>query len=265
MNVLKQFDLSGKVAIVTGGARGLGRQAALALAEAGADVAICGRSTDGTPTSQEIEAMGRRSFFAKVDVTRSAEIEPFVDEVIGRFGKIDILVNNAGIGTRGQSLETVSDAEWHEFMDGILNCMFYMAKPVARHMIERQQAGDGEGGAIINMTSINAFIISNIAPRYNVPYCVAKAGVAHLTRGMATNWAPHKIRVNGIAPGFIITEMGSTLMKFPDIMNRMLAGQPIGRFGQVEEIKGAVLFLASEASSYMTGGIVVLDGGATLW
>ena len=82
---------------------------------------------------------------------------------------------------------------------------------------------------------------------------------------MATNWAPHKIRVNGIAPGFIITEMGSTLMKFPDIMSRMLAGQPIGRFGQVEEIKGAVLFLASEASSYMTGGIVVLDGGATLW
>jgi NAD(P)-dependent dehydrogenase (short-subunit alcohol dehydrogenase family) len=150
-------------------------------------------------------------------------------------------------------------------MDGIMNCMFYMAKPVARHMIERQQAGDGEGGVIINMTSINAFIISNIAPRYNVPYCVAQAGVAHLTRGMATNWAPHKIRVNGIAPGFIITEMGSTLMKFPDIMNRMLAGQPIGRFGQVEEIKGAVLFLASEASSYMTGGIVVLDGGATLW
>jgi 2-deoxy-D-gluconate 3-dehydrogenase len=125
MNVLKQFDLSGKVAIVTSGARGLGRQAALALAEAGADVVICGRSTDGTPTSHGIQAMGRRSFFAKVDVTKSAEIEPFVDDVIGRFGKIDILVNNAGIGTRGQSLETVSDAEWHEFMDGIMNCMFY--------------------------------------------------------------------------------------------------------------------------------------------
>jgi NAD(P)-dependent dehydrogenase (short-subunit alcohol dehydrogenase family) len=260
MNVVKQFDLSGKVAAVTGGARGLGRQAALALAEAGADVVICGRSTDGTPTSQEIEAMGRRSFFAKVDVTKSAEIEPFVNKVIGRLGKIDILVNNAGIGTRGQSLETVSDAEWHEFMDGILNSMFYVAKPVARHMIDR-----GEGGVIINMTSINAFIISNIAPRYNVPYCVAKAGVAHLTRGMATNWAPHKIRVNGIAPGFIPTEISGTLMKFPDIMNRLLAGQPMGRFGQVEEIKGAVLFLASDASSYMTGQNLVLDGGATLW
>ena len=260
MNVLKLFDLSGKVAVVTGGARGLGRQAALALAEAGADVAICGRSTDGAPTAQEIEAMGRRAFFARVDVTKTAEIEPFVAEVIGRLGKIDILVNNAGIGTRGQSLETVSDAEWHEFMDGILNSMFYVAKPVARHMI-----GRGEGGVIINMTSINALIISNIAPRYNVPYCVAKAGVSHLTHGMATNWAPHKIRVNGIAPGFIHTEISSTLMKFPDIINRMLAGQPMGRFGQVEEIKGAIVYLASDASSYMTGHIMVIDGGATLW
>jgi NAD(P)-dependent dehydrogenase (short-subunit alcohol dehydrogenase family) len=260
VNVLKQFDLSGKVAVVTGGARGLGRQAALALAEAGADVAICGRSTDGKPTVQEIEAMGRRSFFARVDVTKSAQIEPFVDEVSARFGKIDILVNNAGIGTRGQSLETVSDADWHEFIDGIMNSMFYMAKPVARHMMAR-----GEGGVIINVTSINALIIANIAPRYNVPYCVAKAGAAHLTRGMATNWAPHKIRVNGIAPGFIPTEISNVLMTYPDVMARLLAGQPMGRFGQVEEIKGAILYLASDASSYMTGHIMVLDGGATLW
>ncbi len=260
MHTLKMFDLTGKVAVVTGGARGLGRQAALALAEGGADVAICGRTTDGTPTVREIEALGRRAFFSQVDVTKSASIEPFVAEVISRFGKIDVLVNNAGIGTRGQSLETVSDAEWHEFMDGILNTMFYVAKPVARHMIAR-----GEGGVIINIASINAYIISNIAPRFNVPYCVAKAGVAHLTHGMATNWAQHKIRVNGLAPGFIVTDMGSTLMSIPDIKARMLAGQPIGRFGREEEIKGAILFLASDASSYMTGSNVVIDGGATLW
>jgi NAD(P)-dependent dehydrogenase (short-subunit alcohol dehydrogenase family) len=260
VHALKLFDLSGKVAVVTGGARGLGREAALALAEAGADVAICSRSSDGMATVKEIEAMGRRALFEKVDVTRSAEIEPFVSEVVARLGKIDILVNNAGIGTRGQSLETVQDSEWHEFIDGILSTVFYMAKPVARHMIER-----GQGGVMINMASINAFIISNIKPRYNVPYCVAKAGVAHLTRGMATNWAPHGIRVNGIAPGFIPTEMGSTLMQFPDIMQRMLDGQPIGRFGRMEEIKGVVVFLASEASSYMIGSIVTLDGGATLW
>jgi NAD(P)-dependent dehydrogenase (short-subunit alcohol dehydrogenase family) len=260
MHVTKMFDLSGKVALVTGGARGLGKQACLALAEAGADVVICGLHTDGSSLAAEIEAMGRRAYFEKVDVTKSAEIDPFIASVVERMGKIDILVNNAGIGTRGQSLETISDDEWHEFIDGILSTQFYVARPVAKHMIAR-----GQGGVMVNMASINAYIISNIAPRYNVPYCVAKAGVAHLTHGMATNWAKYHIRVNGIAPGFIPTEMGSTLMKYPDIMARMLAGQPIGRFGNPEEIKGVVVFLASEASSYMTGSIVVVDGGATLW
>jgi NAD(P)-dependent dehydrogenase (short-subunit alcohol dehydrogenase family) len=230
------------------------------LAEAGADVALCGRSTDGNSTVREIQDLGRRALFEKVDVTRSAEIESFVEHVVKDLGKIDILVNNAGIGTRGQSLETVKDEEWHEFIDGILSSQFYVSKPVARHMI-----GRGQGGVIVNMASINAYTIANIAPRYNVPYCVAKAGVAHLTKGMAANWAKHKIRVNGIAPGFIPTDMGSTLQKFPDIMARMLAGQPLERFGNPEEIKGVVLFLASDASSYMTGSIVVIDGGATLW
>ncbi len=260
MNAKDMFDLSGKTALVTGGARGLGRQAALALAEGGADVALCSRSTDGMPVVREIEAMGRKAFFAKVDVTRSAEIEPFVEDVVRRLGKIDILVNNAGIGTRGQSLETVKDEEWHEFMDGIMNTVFYVSKPVARHMIAR-----GQGGVIINISSINAIVIANLAPRYNVPYCVAKAGVSHLTKGMAANWAPHGIRVNAIAPGFIPTDMGGTLQKFPDIIARMLAGQPIGRFGRPEEIKGPILFLASEASSYMTGSVIVVDGGATIW
>jgi NAD(P)-dependent dehydrogenase (short-subunit alcohol dehydrogenase family) len=260
MNAMEMFKLNGKTAIVTGGARGLGRQAALALAEAGADVAICGRNTDGTAVAKEVEALGRKGFFAKVDLTKSSEIEVFVEDVIRSFGKIDILVNNAGIGTRGQSLETVKDEEWHEFIDGILNTVFYMSKPVARHMIAR-----GRGGIIINISSIAAMVISNLAPRYNVPYCVAKAGVSHLTKGMATNWAPHGIRVNAIAPGFIPTDMGDTLQKFPDIMARLLAGQPMGRFGRSEEIKGPVLFLASEASSYMTGSVVVVDGGATIW
>ena len=160
MNVKEMFDLSGKVAIVTGGSRGLGRQAALALAEGGADVAICSRSTDGTPVVREIETLGRKAFFAKVDLTKSAEIEPFVSEVVRRLGKIDILVNNAAIGTRGQSLETVKDEEWHEFIEGILSTVFYMSKPVARHMIAR-----GQGGVVINISSIAAMKISNIAPR----------------------------------------------------------------------------------------------------
>jgi NAD(P)-dependent dehydrogenase (short-subunit alcohol dehydrogenase family) len=260
VNVTRLFDLSGKVAIVTGGARGLGRQAALALAEAGADVAICGRATDGAPVVRDIEAMGRRAHFARVDVTRTAEIEPFVDEVLRRFGKIDVLVNNASIATRGQSLETVKDEEWDEFIDGILSPPFYMSKPVVRHMIAR-----GEGGVIINLSSITAVKISNLAPRYNVPYCVAKAGVSHMTRGMAANWAQFGIRVNAIQPGFIPTEISRALLDNPEIMARLLAGQPIGRFGRLEEIKGPIVFLASEASSYMTGAIVTVDGGASVW
>jgi len=260
MNALEMFRLDGKTAVVTGGARGLGRQAALALAEAGADVAICGRSTDGSAVVKEIAALGRNGFFAKADLTKSIEVEAFVEDVIRRFGKIDILVNNASIGTRGQSLETVKDEEWNEFIDGILSTVFYMSKPVARHMIAR-----GQGGVIINISSIVAIKISNIAPRYNVPYCVAKAGVSHLTKGMAGNWAQHGIRVNAIVPGVIPTDMTGTLEKFPDIMARLLAGQPMGRFGRLEEIKGPILFLASEASSYMTGSVVVVDGGATIW
>ena len=211
MNVRKCSTCPGKVAIVTGGARGLGRQAALALAEAGADVAICGRNTDGTPSSKEVEALGRKGFFAKVDLTKSRPRSKCLsEEVIRRFGKIDIFVNNAGIGTRGQSLETVKDEEWHEFIDGILNTVFYMSKPVARHMIAR-----GQGGVIINISSIAAMVISNLAPRYNVPYCVAKAGVSHLTKGMAANWAPHGIRVNAIAPGSSRLKWGTRCRSSP--------------------------------------------------
>jgi NAD(P)-dependent dehydrogenase (short-subunit alcohol dehydrogenase family) len=257
---MEMFTLSGKSAIVTGVAKGLGRQAALALAEAGADVAICGRSSDGTPVVREIEALGRKGFFAKVDVTKTAEIEPFVEEAVGRFGKIDILVNNACIGTRGQSLETVKDEEWHEFIDGILSTVFYVSKPVARQMIAR-----GKGGVIINLSSIAGTKISNLALRYNVPYCTAKAGVSHLTKGMAGNWAQYGIRVNALVPGFIPTEISSALLKCSDIMARMLAGQPMGRFGELEEIKGPILFLASDASSYMTGSLVAVDGGASIW
>ena len=201
MNVLDLFNLTGQVAIVTGGARGLGRQMALALAEAGADVAICDLlEEDGQRTAAELAALGRRSFFGKVDVTRVDEIEAFVGQVVERLGKIDILVNNAGMSSDGLALDEEPDDAWRRMIDTNLSSMFYFGKRVARHMIDR-----GEGGVIINMASINALVISNIAPRHNVPYCVAKAGVAQLTRGMAADWAPYGIRVNAIAPGTMLT------------------------------------------------------------
>ncbi len=261
MKVLELFDLAGKVAIVTGGVRGLGRQAALALAEAGADVAICDLlEAEGEQTRREIEQVGRRAFFAKVDVTHSTEIASFVEKVIDLFGKIDILVNNAGIPSQGRSLEEVGDDVWQRMIDTNLSSMFYFAKPVAKHMIAR-----GEGGVIINLASISGLIISNILPRHNVPYCVTKAGVAHLTRGMASDWAPYHIRVNAIAPGYMLTAQTEKSRQYPEIVERLIANTPMKRYGQEDEIKGTVVYLASQASSFMTGSVVVLDGGTTIW
>jgi len=267
MNVLDLFKLIGQVAIVTGGARGLGRQMALALAEAGADVAICDLlEEDGQRTAAELAALGRRSFFGKVDVTRTDDIEAFVGQVIERLGKIDILVNNAGMPSDGLPLHEEPDDAWRKMIDTNLSSMFYFGKRVARHLIERQQAGErGQSGVIINLGSINSFVISNIAPRHNVPYCVAKAGVAQLTRGMAANWAPYNIRVNAIAPGTMLTAQTAASRKNPEIMERIIANTPMKRYGDESEIQGLVVYLASSASSFMTGSVVVMDGGMMIW
>jgi NAD(P)-dependent dehydrogenase (short-subunit alcohol dehydrogenase family) len=261
MSVLDLFHLEGQAAIVTGGARGLGRQMALALAEAGADVAICDLLLeDGQRVAAELTALGRRSFFAQVDVTRGDEIEAFVDQVVGQLGKIDILVNNAGISSDGLALEEEPDDAWGRMIDTNLSSMFYFGKRVARHMIDR-----GTGGVIINLASINSLVISNIAPRHNVPYCVAKAGVAQLTRGMAADWAPYGIRANAIAPGTMLTAQTAASRKYPEIVERIIANTPMKRYGEEAEIKGLVVYLASPASSFMTGSLVVMDGGTTIW
>jgi NAD(P)-dependent dehydrogenase (short-subunit alcohol dehydrogenase family) len=266
MSVLDLFKLTGQVAIVTGGARGLGRQMALALAEAGADVAICDLlDEDGRRTAAELAALGRRSLFGKVDVTRVDEIDAFVGQVVDRLGKIDILVNNAGMSSDGLALNEEPDDAWRRMIDTNLSSMFYFGKRVAGRMIARQQAGDDAGGVIINMASINSLIISNIAPRHNVPYCVAKAGVAQLTKGMAADWVSYGIRVNAIAPGTMLTAQTAASRKYPEIVERIVANTPMKRYGDEEEIKGLVVYLASPASSFMTGSLVVMDGGTTIW
>ena len=261
MNVLELFSLTGKTAIVTGGARGLGRQAAMALAEAGADVAICDLlEDDGRQTAAELRALGRRSCFGKVDVTRSDEVAAFVEQVVGELGRVDILVNNAGMPSDGKALLDEPDSAWQRMLDTNLSSMFYVGAHVARQMVAR-----GEGGAIINMASINALVISNITPRHNVAYCVAKAGVAQLTRGMAAEWAPYGIRANAIAPGTMLTAQTAASRKYPEIVERIIANTPMKRYGEEEEIKGLVVYLASPASSFMTGSLVVMDGGTTIW
>ena len=259
--VLDLFALPGKVAIVTGGARGLGRQASLALAEAGADVAICDLlEQEGEETCAELRRLGRRAIYGRVDVTRPDQIEPFVQRVIDELGKVDILVNNAGMPSSGLSLEEENEDFWRKMIDTNLSSMFYFGRPVARHMIAR-----GEGGVIINIASINSLVISNILPRHNVSYCAAKGGVAQLTRGMAADWAPYNIRVNAIAPGYMMTAQTAASRKYPEIIERLTENTPMKRYGREEEIKGTIVYLASEASSFTTGSIVVMDGGTTIW
>jgi NAD(P)-dependent dehydrogenase (short-subunit alcohol dehydrogenase family) len=261
MSVMDTFRLEGRVALVTGGAQNLGRQHALALAEAGADVALWDLAEEaGAATKAEIEALGRKAWFAKVDVTRPEQIESSLAEVVARLGKVDVLINNAAVPSEGIALETVEDEQWRRIIDVNLSSLFYVGKRVARHMIAR-----GKGGVIINIASMNSTVIGNIFPRHNVTYCVAKAGVAHLTRGMASEWAQYKIRVNAIAPGNILTQQTAASAKIPEIYERNLASTPMKRYGRIDELRGVIVFLASEASSYATGSIVSMDGGYTIW
>jgi NAD(P)-dependent dehydrogenase (short-subunit alcohol dehydrogenase family) len=260
MHVKELFDLTDQVAVVTGAARGLGREMALALAEAGADVCFCDLlEEEGQATQREIEALGRRSLFSRVDVTQSGQIDTFVAQIVKQFGKIDILVNNAGRESEGIAIEEVNDELWWNILEVNLSGMFYFARAVGRVMIPRRQ------GAIINMASISGLIISKIFPRHNVTYGVSKAGVAHLTRGLASEWAQYNIRVNALAPGYMMTPNTATSRKFPEIVERLMEMTPMRRYGQPWELKGAVVFLASQASSFITGSILVIDGGNTIW
>ena len=255
------FDLTGKVALITGAARGVGKEMALALAEAGADVCFCDLlAEEGAQTQKEIEACGRRSMFKIVDVTKTSEVEIFVQEIAEEFGGIDILMNNVGIESEGIAIEEVPDDLWNRIINVNLSSMFYVSKAVGKHMIAR-----GKGGSIINMSSISGLIISKIFPRHNVTYCVSKAGIAHLTRGLASEWAQHNIRVNAMAPGYMLTANTQTSRKYPEIVERLTDMTPMSRYGQPWELKGAVVFLASQASSFVTGSILVIDGGNTIW
>ena len=261
MSVLDTFHLNGRTAIVTGGARGLGRQHALALAEAGADVAICDLlEPEGEQTRRELDALGVKAWFGQVDVTAGNEIDGFITEVEKHLGPVRILVNNAARPSEGCALADLDDAVWREILETNLAGAFYFGKRAAARM-----AAAGAGGSIINIASINAHVISNIAPRYNAAYCAAKAAVENLSKSMAAQWAPHDIRVNTLAPGYIHTEQTAVTAAIPEALKRNVENTPMKRYGRLDELKGAIVFLASDASSFMTGGTLVIDGGYTIW
>ena len=250
MSLAERFALTGKVALVTGARRGLGRAIAVALAEAGADVV--GLGPNPMPeTAEAVAATGRGFSEVIVDLGDTVEIEAAVAEASARFGRIDILVNNAGIIRRADLLD-YSEADWDAVMDVNVRSLFFLSQAAARIMIGGRMAG-----RIINVASLLSFQGGIRVPAYTA----SKHAVAGLTRALANELAPHGITVNAIAPGYMVTDNTEALRNDPERSAQLLARIPLGRFGEPDEIATAVLFLAAPASAYVTGAIISVDGG----
>ena len=254
MRVQELFDLSGKVAVVTGGAMGLGRQMAQALAEAGADLVVCARNVERCEQAAgEIERLGVRALGLRCDLRQQAEIDEVVRRTVDELGRIDVLVNNSGTSW-GAPPEDVPLAGWQKVIDVNLTGAFLFAQSVGRVLIEQ-----GEGGKIVNIASIAAYRGAPSEAMNAIPYNVSKGGLVALTIDLAVKWARYGINVNAIAPGWFPSDLSaSTLEQSGELLRSRI---PLGRFGGADDLKGAVLFLASAASDYVTGTTLVLDGG----
>ena len=248
-------DLRGTVALVTGASRGLGRAFALALAEAGADLALAARSVDDLQLTAEAAAKhGVRAEAFRADMREARDIEALVEGATRAFGRIDVLVNNAGISGAEKPVLDVARQEWEEALAVNLLGPALLARAVARGMVERRQ------GRIINVASI-----AGLAPVSRLgPYCVSKAALIQLTRVMALELARHNVQVNALCPGYFRTPMNETFFATPKGQAVVQQAIPMQRLGDPKELAPMVVFLASEASSFMTGSVVVVDGGQTL-
>jgi dehydrogenase/reductase SDR family member 4 len=245
------FSLSGKAALVTGGSRGIGRAIAVGLARHGADVAVTSRKLpDLEEVACEIKGLGRKSMAVATHVGRTDEIAALVPKVKEEFGRIDILVNNAGTNPTMDSAIDVEERAWDSIMNLNLKGLFFLSQAVARVM--REQGG----GKIINVASV-AGITPDILPVYSI----SKAGVIMATKVMAQQWAKYNIRVNALAPGLTRTKFSQALWDNPDVLKGAMIFTPMCRVAEPDEMVGAVVFLASDASSYVTGHTLVADGG----
>jgi len=251
---LPEFSLDGKIAIVTGGGRGLGRAGAIALARAGAHVALMSRTRDQLEeAAAAVEALGRKALVVLADIRSSAEIDAGVRKTVDAFGRIDILFNNAGTNVRKPVVE-MTDEDWHTIMETNVKGIFMVGRAVARQMISQK------AGHMINMSSVTAII----AERDKVVYASSKGAVSQFTKGLALELAPHGITVNAIAPGYMLTPLVKGYLEADaERYKRILQRIPLGRIGQPEEIGGALVFLASDAARYITGTTIVIDGGWT--
>ena len=255
MAIKERFDLTERVALVTGGARGIGRACAEGLAEFGADVTIADIHEENlNKTATEILASDGAAVAGIVcDVSDAQAVADMIDQVVDSFGKLDILVNSVGI-VIWEAAEEMTEEQWHKVMDTNLTGTFLCCREAARRMIP---AG---GGAIVNIASMSAHIVNT--PQNQVSYNASKAGMIQMTRSMAAEWAQHNIRVNTVSPGYTLTEMTQTVPEYHEGWSALI---PMKRLCDPEELVGAVVYLASDAASYTTGHDLVIDGGYTLW
>jgi gluconate 5-dehydrogenase len=256
--VAQLFDLSGRVALVTGAGSGLGAVFAEALAEAGASVVCVGRRLERVQeTANRLAERGCQTLVVSADVTDEAAIAAMIAQTVERFGTLDILVNNAGTAVVGPP-EAISLADWQRVVDVNLTGVFLCAREAAKAMIAA-----GTGGRIINIASILGAVASEPVPA--AAYDATKGAVVNLTRDLAVHWAPHNILVNAIGPAYFPSEMTEAFLAIPEMRREIERRTPLGRIGRPEELKGAVVFFASDASSYVTGQTLYVDGGWTAW
>ncbi|MFJ7752167.1 SDR family oxidoreductase [Peribacillus muralis] len=254
MNVKELFDLTGKTAIITGGGRGLGEQIATGFAEAGANVVLCSRKKQACDeVASKIEGLGVRALSFKCDITNPSDVQEVVNETFREFGSIDILVNNSGASWGAPAIDMPLEA-WHKVMNVNVTGTFIMSQTVARVMIEQGY------GKIINIASVAG--LGGTDPRVldTVGYNTSKGAVITLTKDLAVKWGRHNIHVNAIAPGFFPTKMTKGVLAQGE--NPILDSTPLNRLGSNDDLKGAAVFLASKASDYVTGNILIVDGGS---
>src|SRR3954468_16968093 len=255
MHALESFRLNGQSALVTGATKGIGRAIARSLAEAGANIVVVGRdANDASAVRAELEELGVEVLVVLADITQPDEIERMVQAALARFGAIDVLVNNAGTCEHKPALEVTYEG-WRDVFRVNVDALWLVSQAVGRHMVQRRR------GSIVNIGSMSGMIVNR--PQWQPAYNASKAAVHHLTRSLAAEWAPLGIRVNALAPGYVKTEMAP--VDRPEFRQHWIDDVPMRRYATPEEIAPSVLFLASDASSFMTGSILVVDGGYTLF
>jgi NAD(P)-dependent dehydrogenase (short-subunit alcohol dehydrogenase family) len=250
---MDRFNLEGRVAVVTGGTRGLGAGFAQALADAGASVMLVGRDVErGQAVSRALTERGASAAFTTADVTSPEDVARILAETLDRFGQVDVLINNAGACVHAPALEVTAE-DWRRVMDVNLDAVWQCAQTFGRHFVDQRS------GVIVNIGSMSGFIVNR--PQWQPAYNASKAAVHHLTRSLAAEWGPFGVRVNALAPGYIKTDMSP--VDEPQFRRHWIDDAPLQRYGTVEELAPAVVFLASDASSFITGSVLVADGGYT--